>query len=49
VVRMSWPLALLLVVVIALVARRPRLIVPVLIVFALWTLWQMATSRRRRR
>jgi hypothetical protein len=48
VVRISWPLALLLAVVIAIIARRPRLIVPVLVVFAVWTLVQLASRRRRR-
>lgn len=42
--RISWPLALLLAVCIALVARRPGLLVPLLVVFGLWFLFQ-ATRR----
>lgn len=45
--RISWPLALLLVAVLVIVARKPRLIVPIAIVFAIWFLVQ--TARRRRR
>lgn len=47
-VRISWPLALLVAAVIAIVARRPRLIVPVLIVFAIWYVVQSASARGRR-
>ena len=46
-VRISWPLALFAAAVIALVARRPRLIVPVLVVFAIWYVIASASSRRR--
>jgi hypothetical protein len=42
--RISWPLALLLAAVIAVVARRPRLFGPILLVFVIWFLWQL---RRR--
>jgi hypothetical protein len=45
-VRLSWPLALLLAVVIVLVARNPRLLPPLLVVFGIWLLVQ--TVRRRR-
>lgn len=45
--RISWPLAILLVVSIAIVARNPRMLVPVLVVFAVWFL--VETARRRRR
>ena len=45
--RISWPLAILLAVSIVIVARRPRMLVPVLVVFAVWFLVQ--TARRRRR
>jgi hypothetical protein len=45
-VRLSWPLALLLAVVIVFVARRPQLLLPVLVVFGIWFLVQ--TVRRRR-
>jgi hypothetical protein len=45
--RISWPLALFLAVVVALVARRPRLLVPILVVFAVWYLVQAARGRRR--
>jgi hypothetical protein len=44
-VRISWPLALLVAAAIALVARRPRLLVPVAIVFVAWYVWQ-ETKRR---
>ena len=44
--RISWPLAFLLAAVIAVVARRPRMLVPVLIVFAVWMVWE---ARKRKR
>ena len=44
-----WPLALLLAAVIAIVARRPRLLVWVLVVFAIWFLVETVRGRRRRR
>lgn len=47
--RISWPLALLLAAVIFVVARRPRLLVPVLVVFAIWFVIEAARGRRRRR
>ena len=43
--RISWPLAILAAGIIAVVARRPRLLLPVLIVFAIWFLWER--TRRR--
>ncbi|WP_198133785.1 hypothetical protein [Anaeromyxobacter dehalogenans] len=46
-VRISWPLALLLAVVIAVVARQPRLIVPMLVVLGVWYLVETARGRRR--
>ncbi len=45
--RISWPLALLLAVAIALVARRPRLLLPLLIVFGVWYLVERARGSRR--
>ncbi len=45
--RISWPLAILLVGVVAIMARRPRLIPAILIVFAVWALWQRTLARRR--
>jgi hypothetical protein len=45
--RISWPLAILLAGVIAIIARRPRLLVPILIVFGIWALWQTTSARRR--
>jgi hypothetical protein len=45
--RISWPLALLLAAVIAVVARRPRLLVPVAIVFVLWFVWERGRRPRR--
>jgi hypothetical protein len=44
--RISWPLAILLAAVIAIVARRPSLLVPVLLVFAIWFVWQLAKRKR---
>lgn len=46
--RVSWPLALLLAAVIALVARKPQLFVPVALVFLVWFLIQSASGRRGR-
>jgi hypothetical protein len=45
-VRISWPLAILLAGVIAIVARRPKLFVPLLILFGIWALWQMSARKR---
>lgn len=45
--RISWPLALLLAAVIAVIARRPRLVLPILVVFGIWFLVQAARGRRR--
>ncbi len=47
--RISWPLAILLAAVIAIVARRPRLLEWVLVVFAIWFVVQALRDRRRRR
>ncbi len=44
--RISWPLALVLAACIAVVARRPRLIGYVALVFAIW--WVVQTARNRR-
>ncbi|WP_242361090.1 hypothetical protein [Anaeromyxobacter sp. SG17] len=46
--RISWPLALLVAAVIAMVARKPRLFVPVAVVFLVWFLVESAASRRGR-
>lgn len=46
-VRLSWPLALFVAAVIVIVARQPRLLLPVLAVFAIWFVVQTATRRRR--
>jgi F0F1-type ATP synthase membrane subunit c/vacuolar-type H+-ATPase subunit K len=48
-VRISWPLAILVAAVIAIVARRPQLLVPMLVVFAIWYVVQATSSRGRRR
>lgn len=48
-VRISWPLAVVAVVVIVIVARQPRLFVPALIVFALWFVLEWLRARRHRR
>lgn len=47
--RISWPLAILLAGVIVLVARRPRLLGWVLLVFGIWLVFEIARARRRRR
>lgn len=45
--RISWPLALLLAAAIALVARRPRLLLPILVVFGVWLVVQTVRGHRR--
>ncbi len=45
--RISWPLALFLAVVVALIARRPRLLLPILVVFGIWFVVQTLRGRRR--
>ncbi len=47
--RVSWPLAILLAALVAIVARRPRLLLPVLIAAAIWALWQVSAGRGARR
>ncbi len=46
--RISWPLAILLAAVIAIIARRPRLLGWVLVAFAIWFVVQSLRDRRRR-
>lgn len=48
-VRITWPLAILLVVVIVILARHPRLAGPVLLVLGVWFLLEWLRARRRRR
>jgi len=48
VIRISWGLALLAAVVVALVARNPRLLVPMVVVFVVWFLVQSSRSRKGR-
>jgi hypothetical protein len=43
--RISWPLALLLAFCVAIIARRPQLLVPLLVVFGVWFLVQSARRR----
>ncbi len=45
--RISWPLALFLAVMVALIARRPRLLLPILVVFGIWFVVQTLRGRRR--
>ena len=45
-VRIGWPFAIFVAAVIALVARRPRLLLPVLVVFAVWFLVEQARRGR---
>ncbi len=47
--RISWPLALFLAAIVAIVARKPRLLFPILVVFVVWYAVQAASSRRGRR
>jgi hypothetical protein len=47
VLRISWPLALLLAAVIAVVARRPRMLVPILVVFVVWYAVQRVSAGRK--
>ncbi len=47
--RISWPLALLVAVVIAVVARRPQLLSDFLIVFAIWFAVQSVRGAGKRR
>ncbi|HSD76947.1 MAG TPA: hypothetical protein VLA98_06065 [Solirubrobacteraceae bacterium] len=46
--RISWPLAILLALAIAVVARRPRMLPWILGVLAIWFLVETARGRRRR-
>ncbi len=45
--RISWPLAFVLAAAIAIVARRPRLLGYVVLVFGVWFLIEQARNRRR--
>ena len=45
--RVSWPLAIFLAAVIAVVARRPRMLVPVLIVLGVWLVWRHESASGR--
>ena len=47
-IRISWGLALLVTIVIVFVARNPRLLVPMVVVFAVWFLVQSSRSRKER-
>jgi hypothetical protein len=44
--RISWPLAILAAAVIAVVARRPRLLLPILVVFVVWYLWERSQRKK---
>ena len=46
--RISWPLAFFLAALIAVVARRPRMLTWVLLAFAIWFIVQSMRMRRRR-
>jgi hypothetical protein len=46
--RISWPLAFVLAGVIAVVARRPRLLSYVVLVFAVWLMVELVRNRTRR-
>jgi hypothetical protein len=44
--RISWPLAIVAAAIIAVVARRPRMLVPILIVFAIWLVWEQRKRKK---
>ena len=44
--RISWPLAILLAAIIVVIARRPNMLVPVLVVFAIWLVWEQRKRKR---
>jgi hypothetical protein len=46
--RISWPLAIVIALCIFAIARRPRLLEPIVVVFAVWFVWQLVLSRKRR-
>jgi hypothetical protein len=46
--RISWPLAILLAFAIAIVSRKPRMLPWILVVFAVWFLVETARRRGRR-
>ncbi len=46
--RISWPLAFLLAAIIAIVARRPRMLTWILVALAIWFVFQTLRTRRRR-
>jgi hypothetical protein len=46
--RISWPLAILVAAIIVVVARRPRLLVWVLVAFAVWFVVETVRARRQR-
>ena len=45
--RITWPLAFVLAAAIVIVARRPQLLVPLLVVFGIWFLVESARGKRR--
>jgi hypothetical protein len=45
--RISWPLALLLAIVLVLVARRPQLLEPILLVFVIWFIWEQVKRKKK--
>jgi hypothetical protein len=47
-VRISWPFAIFLLLLVAIVARRPRMLSWVLVALAIWFLVQTLRTRRRR-
>ncbi len=47
--RISWPLAFLIASVIAIVARKPRMLPWILIVFVVWFLVETARGKEKRR
>ena len=47
--RISWPLAILLAGAIAIIARKPKLLTWVLLAFAVWFLVEALRARKRRR
>ncbi len=46
--RISWPLAVVIALCIFAIARRPRLFEPILLVFVIWFVWQLVQSKKKR-
>jgi hypothetical protein len=45
--RINWPLAILLAIVLLAIGRNPRLLEPIVIVFVVWFVWQQVKRNKR--